>query len=193
MNAVHTPQSIGLFALAHGDITPPVGIYHRMWGAATHDRSEGVHRPLRATALVLGSSDNGSSDWQAIVAIDHCLLFPDAMRHLEERLVTAAALPAENIVVTFSHTHAAGLMDPARSGLPGGELIEPYLDELVEKTATLLHDAAAGLEPVTITYSTGHCALAAPLYTIERATVPRSPFYGIGERWAAHRNLDRSH
>ena len=77
MNAVHTPQSIGLFALTHGDITPPVGLYHRMWGAATHDRSEGVHRPLRATALVLGSSDNGSSDWQAIVAIDHCINRPE--------------------------------------------------------------------------------------------------------------------
>ena len=36
-----------------GDITPPVGIYHRMWGAATHDRATGVHKPLLATLLWL--------------------------------------------------------------------------------------------------------------------------------------------
>ena len=48
---VDTPQSRCRAGLARGDITPPVGIYHRMWGAATHDRAIGVHRPLEATAL----------------------------------------------------------------------------------------------------------------------------------------------
>ena len=41
---VETPQSICRFGIAVGDITPPVGIYHRMWGAATHERAEGIHR-----------------------------------------------------------------------------------------------------------------------------------------------------
>lgn len=52
MPVVHTPQSRLRFGVARRDITPPVGIYHRMWGAASHDRSTGVHRPLTATALV---------------------------------------------------------------------------------------------------------------------------------------------
>ena len=48
-----SPQSSCRLGIARGDITPPVGIYHRMWGAATHDVSVGVHRPLEAHVLVL--------------------------------------------------------------------------------------------------------------------------------------------
>ena len=33
------------------DITPPVGIAHGAWGAATHQRAEGVDMPFYATAL----------------------------------------------------------------------------------------------------------------------------------------------
>ena len=33
------------------DITPPVGIAHAGWGAATHQRAEGVDMPFYATAL----------------------------------------------------------------------------------------------------------------------------------------------
>ena len=39
---VNTPQSRCQFALAWADITPPIGIYHRMWGAAKHERATGV-------------------------------------------------------------------------------------------------------------------------------------------------------
>ncbi len=47
------PQSRVLAAMGQVDITPPVGIYHRMWGAALHDQSEGVHRPLMAILMIL--------------------------------------------------------------------------------------------------------------------------------------------
>jgi hypothetical protein len=33
------------------EITPPVGIYGRMWGASNHDQSEANHQPLYVTAL----------------------------------------------------------------------------------------------------------------------------------------------
>ena len=49
--SVEPQQSLVQVGVARGDVTPPVGIYHRMWGAATHDRSTGVHRPLTATVL----------------------------------------------------------------------------------------------------------------------------------------------
>ena len=50
---VDTPQSRCEFALAQGNITPPPDIYHRMWGAAKHDRATGIHRPLRASVVLL--------------------------------------------------------------------------------------------------------------------------------------------
>ena len=52
MPHVDFPQSQVRFAAARADITPPLGIYWRMWGAATHDHATGVHRPLTATAGV---------------------------------------------------------------------------------------------------------------------------------------------
>ncbi len=42
-----------LVGVARRDITPPVGIYARQWGAAEHDVAEGVHRPLTLTALAM--------------------------------------------------------------------------------------------------------------------------------------------
>ena len=66
-----TPQSLCRFGIARCDITPPAGIYHRMWGAATHDRSTGIHRPLSATACVFRpwESTTESDDEQVLVAI----------------------------------------------------------------------------------------------------------------------------
>ena len=49
---VDTPQSRCRAGFARADITPPVGIYHRMWGAATHDTAEGVHK-LSASIVVV--------------------------------------------------------------------------------------------------------------------------------------------
>ena len=51
------------------DVTPPVGIYSRSWGAATHDVAEGVHRPLTATAAVFAPLA-GDGPTLALVALD---------------------------------------------------------------------------------------------------------------------------
>ena len=60
MNAVPTipsPSSFrGLIGVAREDITAPVGIYARSWGAAKHDVAEGVHRPLTLTCVAFQST-----------------------------------------------------------------------------------------------------------------------------------------
>ncbi len=53
MQTVNFPFTRCRFGVASRDVTPPVGIYHRSWGAAAHDAAEGVHRPYVATAAVL--------------------------------------------------------------------------------------------------------------------------------------------
>ena len=57
------------FGVATRDITPPVGIYARTWGAATHDAAEGIHRPFAATAAVFAPLDGGGPTL-ALVAVD---------------------------------------------------------------------------------------------------------------------------
>ena len=107
---VDTPQSICRFGIAHGEITPPAGIYCRMWGAATHDRATGVHRPLRATVMVFGETGAAPSpeSEQVLICLDHCLLWAADMETFIDRIVRITQVPHEAIVVTFSDAaHAA--------------------------------------------------------------------------------------
>src|SRR5688572_326027 len=76
---VRTPTSRCRVGIAHADITPPVGIYHRMWGAAKHERAAGIHRPLRVTVLVIEPTTENAGSRRFLVALDHCLLRPDDM------------------------------------------------------------------------------------------------------------------
>src|SRR6516164_8911390 len=109
MAHVDTPQSTCLFGLARGDVTPPVGIYHRMWGAATHDQSTGVHRPLTATALVFRAADMppAPETEQVVVAVDLCLLWAKEMNALLESVCGRTGLEPGQLLVAFSHTHGA--------------------------------------------------------------------------------------
>ena len=115
MTHLETPTSMCRLGIARADITPPVGIYHRMWGAATHDRATGVHRPLTATALVFHPWQEPIDSQRKIVfvAMDHCLLWAPEMNAL------LAQLPyRDRVIICFSHTHASGLMDLTRVHMP---------------------------------------------------------------------------
>ncbi len=164
---VDAPQSVCRLGVARCDITPPVGIYHRMWGAAAHDRSTGVHRPLTATAAVFQPADGNAHEehqgeqLQVVLAIDHCLLWAKEMDSLLASVAAGTGLPREALTVAFSHTHGAGLMDTSRAHLPGGEMIAPYLQSLAGRLGQLVWEARQNVRPSTLVYSTGRCDLAA--------------------------------
>jgi hypothetical protein len=164
MPHVDTPQSQIRFAAARADITPPLGIYWRMWGAATHDHATGVHRPLTATAALFEpnspSDSGGENDRLALVSLDHCLLGKEEAELVISTICKHCLLDASQVLLTFTHTHSAGLMSLDRARLPGGELISPYLKEVADACAKLVASAIAKLEPAVITYGTGRCDLA---------------------------------
>jgi hypothetical protein len=153
-----TPQSRCRFALKWCDITPPADIYHRMWGAAKHERATGVHRPLRATATVFAPMEG--SERQILLALDHCVMGATEHANLVAQAAEIGGVAKEEILVVFSHTHGAGLMGLDRANLPGGDLIPPYLQSLGEKAGALICDAIASLQPVGIVYGRGKCSLA---------------------------------
>ena len=161
--AVEYPQSRCRAGVARDDITPPVGIYHRMWGAAVHDRSTGIHRSLTATVLHLENiaADAEVSDVRVLVALDLCMLGQTEMDHLLNHVAGSTGIARESMVVFFSHTHAAGLMGLERQTLPGGDLIPEYLQGLAETVARLVVEAREAKTPATIGYGTGRCELAA--------------------------------
>lgn len=153
-----TPQSRCRFALAWSDITPPANIYHRMWGAAKHERATGVHRPLRATVAAFAPL-NGDAR-QVVLALDHCVMGAAEHASLVAQAAKICGVAREEILVVFSHTHAAGLMGLDRAQLPGGDLIPPYLELLGETAGTLVKQCLASLKPAGIVYGRGRCSLA---------------------------------
>ena len=52
-------------------------------------------------------------------------------------------------------------MSRARSHLPGGDLIGPYLDQMTETCARIAKEARDAAKPATFVYGTARCALAA--------------------------------
>lgn len=161
MTHVDTPQSRCLVGVARCDITPPVGIYHRMWGAAVHDRATGVHRPLTATALWLQPADAGDELAQILIAMDHCVIDGVEMTLMRDAVSKATGLTASQVQITLSHTHGSGWMSRSRSHFPGGDLIGPYLDDVAAKIANLGAQAKKAVQPATIVYGQGRCNLAA--------------------------------
>lgn len=161
MNRVETPQTRCRAAIAACDITPPVGIYHRMWGAALHDRATGVHRPLEARLLWLASLEGTNDDARLIVSLDHCILDTPEQDAIRRAIAATTGLTAEQVLVTLTHTHGSGWMSRTRSHLPGGELIGPYLDGLVTQLAEAARTLPHQWEPMTLAYGVGRCNLAA--------------------------------
>lgn len=165
---VTAPQASVRFGIAHADITPPVGTYHRMWGAATHERSEGVHRPLRATVVLMaeGGQDAASGDKRGgiplvLVSLDHCLVGDEEMRILLDQITENSGLPHEIVTVVFSHTHGAGLMTLDRRTLPGGEGIPEYLRWVGRTIGKLILETGLRLVAANIVFGQGRCSLAA--------------------------------
>lgn len=158
---VSTPQAEVRAAIVRCDITPPVGIYHRMWGAALHDRATGIHRPLTATLLWLAPANESEADDQILISMDHCILDTPELVSIRDAVAAVTSVEAEKIHVMVTHTHGSGWMSRKRSEFPGGDLIGPYLDSLCDKLARLAAEARPCLRPATIVYGAGRCSLAA--------------------------------
>ena len=161
MTTIETPQTRCLAAIARADITPPVGIYHRMWGAANHDRATGVHKPLLATLLWLEPVEGDEGRSLCIVSLDHCILDGPDIELMERSIADAVAIRPGQTLITLSHTHAAGLMSRSRADQPGGDLIGPYLNSVATRLGRLAVEALEHRQRATIVFGQGRCNLAA--------------------------------
>ncbi len=160
MNRVKFPQTRCRAGVARCDITPPVGMYHRMWGAAAHDRSTGVHRPLEASLLWLEASSGDPASVRILVSLDHCLLDQSDSVLMRSTIADAAGVSMAQVILTVTHTHGAGRITRTRADFPGGDLIGPYLDEVTRQLGVLAREARSSVVPATIMYGTGRCSLA---------------------------------
>lgn len=159
-NAVFKQSSFeGLIGIAQEDITPPIGIYSRNWGASKYDVAEGIHRPLTLTCitfqsvkhkkpLVLISADLG---WWRNYAEE--LSF-------RNKLLTSLNIEPEQLMFCLSHTHAGPVLSPDEAAKPGGEYIVPYLKNIHEAAVKAVNNALSSSVHSILTWHYGKCNLA---------------------------------
>lgn len=152
------PGFAGLIGLAQVDITPPVGIRNKNWGPAESEVASGVHRPFVATALALQRPD---ADPLVLIGVDGTWWrrTDDELR-TRRAVLEAVQLPASNVVISLSHTHAGCVFTSSAGELPGGTAALDYLARLGPALAEVARQAIANLAPGTIDWLTGHCGLA---------------------------------
>ena len=159
MNTTY-PTTRCRFGVATRDVTPPVGIYARTWGAATHEVAEGVHRPLIATAAVFAPLA-GEGPTLALVAVDiGWFQYGEDGRRLRAAVRRRTGLENVSLVINMSHTHAGANVNSQLRDKPGAELIQPYLDNLGEQIGDAVAEAIAALEPAWVTFGQGRCGMA---------------------------------
>ncbi len=149
----------GKIGVARADITPPIGIYARNWGAATHDVAEGVHRPLTLTVLtiqdvpenppfVLATADLGW--WRT----------PEDEYFVRGAVVEGLGIPASQVMLNLTHTHSGPALCLEDADKPGGHLIAPYLQALQKAFQSTTAHALETAQPATLEWTYGKCTLA---------------------------------
>ena len=141
----------GLLAgVARADITPPVGIAQMNWGSQSHILSTG-NDPLGlcATALVLS---DGKTKF-AMVDIDR--LFVNGLESSIDRAAELTGIPADNIRLAATHTHAAVNVSAAKgpAGLDLGEYqaaVKRYNESTIDKIVGSIVQANDNLRPAHI-------------------------------------------
>lgn len=150
----------GLIGVARRDITPPIGIYNRNWGAATSDVATGIHRPLTLTALALRRR---AGDAQPLILISADLgWWRTREDEWEVRSAVLAALDLDEprLMLHLTHTHSGPSICREDAGLPGGYLVGPYLDHVKAMAIEAARAACAQAVAGTLEWAYGRCALA---------------------------------
>jgi hypothetical protein len=149
----------GRIGAARADITPPIGIYARNWGAATHDTAEGIHRPLTATALTL--QQFGEDAPLVLISLD--LGWWRSRKdewYLRGYILEQLNLTPERLMLSFTHTHSGPSLSREDADKPGGNLIAPYLESLRESCVQIVRQALNNAVQAVLEWSYGKCTLA---------------------------------
>jgi hypothetical protein len=149
----------GRIGVAREAITPPQGIYARLWGSAKHDIPQGVHKPLLATCIVF--TDHSGENPLALLALDLSWWRSSSdERELRAAVLESAGLQQDQVILHLSHTHAAPSTSPELADRPGGHLIEGYRAQIKATCIRLVAAARAAAIPATLSWAVGSCRLA---------------------------------
>jgi hypothetical protein len=150
----------GQIGIARTDITPPVGIYARNWGAAKHDVARAIHRPLTLTVMTLAATAGGPT----LILVEADLGWWKSLqtfRTFQHRLFEELLIEPANLIFALSHTHSAPPLMDAEESLPGANLHRLWMQQLFESTVRTVRQAMECRFLGTIEWHPGRCGLAA--------------------------------
>lgn len=146
------------FQVVEADITPPIGIYSRNWGASKFDVASGLHKPLIMSCLVT-QSHNGTIG--AIIAADlGWWKNNNDELNLRTAILKECGLGEEQVLFCLSHTHAGPSICSNDKEQPGGEYIVPYLEFLKQTAIAGINQAKSNLTTGYLSWHYGCCDLA---------------------------------
>lgn len=157
------PHFSSHFGIARADITPPVGVYARNWGAAEHDVADRIHRPLTLTALVINPCENNDGT-EPLVYIDADLGWwktPLTFQRFFDDLLGELQIDRSRFIFALSHTHAGPPLMEAEPTLPGSELLSSWMDRLYRTTIDTIRLAREQTFTGLLDWAQGTCGLAA--------------------------------
>src|SRR6516165_500207 len=140
--------------LAEADITPPKGF---PVAGYYHERlATGIHDPLKARALVFRTEKVQA----AVVTCDLTGIAMDLTAEVRRRASVRTGIPAENIILTATHSHTApdyskDLYDFLGTANAPAKADRPYAAKLVAGIVDSIADAHAGAEPVMLEAGAG--------------------------------------
>lgn len=154
------PSFTGLIGVATEDITPPIRIYSRNWGAAKHDIAEGLHQPLMLGCMTFQSSTK--EDPLVLITADLGWWKNSADEwDFRSKLLKALSIDQSRLMFCLAHTHAGPSICRDDASSPGGEFIEQYIDFILNRAILAAQRARSRAIAATLTWHSGKCALAA--------------------------------
>ena len=155
--AAPTPRSTAselIAGVAVTDITPPIG--YRMSGYFRERLSTGTLNPLQAKAIVLHQGNERA----ALVSCDIIGLSLDVSSRARKQAAEKTGIPAENILISATHTHTGPLyfgalrkylhdVAVARYGSDPYEKVD-YSAELVAKLVKVIAEAETASKPIRL-------------------------------------------
>jgi hypothetical protein len=153
------PSFRGRIGIARTDITPPVGIYGRNWGASKHDVADSIHGSLTLTAVALSPLAGG----QTQIFVDADLGWwttPLTFNNFYARLLETLSLQSANLIFALSHTHAGPPLMDRDDSLPGNDLLQQWQETLFDSTVEAVRSAQQSQTESILDWHAGRCGLA---------------------------------
>lgn len=187
----------GRIGIAREDITPPLGIYARNWGAAEHEVADSVHRPLTLSSLTISPIAGG--DPHVLIEADlGWWRSMDLFTRFQNRLLDELGLESSRLMFALSHTHSSAPLMAPDSSLPGSEFLESWMERIYQAAVSATARALANADDALLDWHQGRCGLAAvrdlpdPDPTANRMLCGYNPAVAADDTLLVGRITDRS-